>query len=69
MIFSFTSEDTIASVLLQKNKDGYEQPIAFMSRVLQNSKLKYNTMEKQAYALVSSLNDLGGYWWPPAKST
>ncbi len=28
MIFSFASEDTIASVLLQKNKDDHEQPIA-----------------------------------------
>lgn len=55
MIFCFASEDTIAGVLLQKNKDGHEQPIYFMSRVLQNSELKYNTMEKQAYALVKSL--------------
>ena len=45
-IFSFTSEDTIAGVLLQKNKEGQEQPIAFMSRALQNSELKYTTMDK-----------------------
>eukprot|EP00253_Pinus_taeda_P015867 PITA_15867 len=61
MIFSFTSEDTIASVLLQKNKDGHEQPIAFMSKVLQNSKLNYNTMEKQDYALVKSLKHFRTY--------
>ena len=54
-IFSFASEDTIVGVLLQKNKEGQEQPIAFMSRALQNSELKYTTMEKQAYALVKSL--------------
>ena len=46
MIFSFASEDTIASVLLQKNIEGFEQPIAFMSRALQNSELKYTIMEK-----------------------
>ena len=45
-IFSFASEDTIAGVLLQKNKEGQEQPIAFMSRALQHSELKYTTMEK-----------------------
>ena len=45
-IFSFSSKDTIAGVLLQKNKEGQEQPIAFMSRALQNSELKYTTMEK-----------------------
>ena len=32
-IFSFASEDTISGVLLQKNKKGQEQPIAFMSSV------------------------------------
>ena len=51
MIFSFASEDTIAGVLLQKNIEGFEQPIAFMSKALQNSELKYTIMEKQAYAL------------------
>ena len=29
IIFSFASEHTIAIVLLQKNDQGYEQPIAF----------------------------------------
>ena len=33
-IFSFASEDTLVGVLLQKNKEGQEQPIAFMSRSL-----------------------------------
>ena len=60
-IFSFASEDTIAGVLLQKNKEGQEQPIAFMSRALQNSELKYTTMEKQVYALVKSLKNLRTY--------
>ena len=39
-IFSFASEDTIVEVLLQKNKEGQEHPISFMSRSLQNSELK-----------------------------
>jgi len=55
MIFSFASEDTIVGVLLQKNFEGFERPIAFMSRALQNSELKYTIMEKQAYTLVKSL--------------
>ena len=60
-IFSFASEDTIARVLLQKNKEGQEQPIAFMSRSLQNSELKYTIMQKQAYALVKSLKHFRTY--------
>ena len=55
MIFSFASPHTVAGVLLQKNEDGYEQPIAFFSQVLHDAELKYNILEKQAYALVKSL--------------
>ena len=46
---------------MQKNEDGQEQPIAFMSRSLQNSKLKYTIMEKHAYALVKSLKHFRTY--------
>ena len=55
LTFSFASEDTLATVLLQKNNDGLEQPIAFFSKTLKDSKLKYNTLEKQAYSLVKAL--------------
>jgi hypothetical protein len=46
-IFSFASEDTIAGVLLQKNDQGHEQPIAYMSRALQNAELKYPMFENK----------------------
>ena len=51
IIFSFASEHTIAAVLLQKDDQGYEKPIAFFSRALRDAPLKYKIMEKQAYAL------------------
>ena len=54
-LFSFASEDTIVGVLLQKNYQGQEQPIAYMSKILRDSELKYHIVEKQAYALVKSL--------------
>jgi hypothetical protein len=54
-IFSFASEDTIVGVLLQKNDQGHDQPIAYMSRAFPNSELKYPMFEKQVYALVKSL--------------
>jgi hypothetical protein len=60
-IFSFASEDTIAGVLLQKNDEGQEQPIAFMSKALHSSELNYTIMEKQAYALVKSLKHFRTY--------
>ena len=40
LIFPFASESTITGVLLQKNNEGYEQPIAFINRALQYSELK-----------------------------
>jgi hypothetical protein len=55
LIFSFASEHTIAAVLLQKNKEGFEQPIAFFSKSLRDAELKYDIMEKQAYTMVKSL--------------
>ena len=56
LTFSFASQDTIAVVLLQKNVDGLEQPIAFFSKTLRDSELKYSALEKQAYSLVKALN-------------
>ena len=47
LTFSFASEDTLAVVLLQKNNDGLEQAIAFFSKTLRDSELKYNTLEKE----------------------
>jgi hypothetical protein len=54
-IFSFSSSNTIVAVLLQKNADDQEQPVAFFSKVLRDAEVKYELLEKQAYALVKSL--------------
>ena len=55
LIFSFASEHTIAAVLLQKNEEGFEQPIAFFSKILKDAELRYNIIEKHAYAMVKAL--------------
>jgi hypothetical protein len=61
LIFSFASNDTIAGVLLQKNEQGNEQPIDFMSKTLRDVELNYTSMEKQSYALVKSLKHFRTY--------
>jgi hypothetical protein len=61
LIFSFASENTIVAVLLQKNDENYEQPIAFFSKSLRDSELKYNILEKHAYALVKALKSFRAY--------
>jgi hypothetical protein len=45
LIFSFASSDTLAVVLLQKNDDGLEQPIAYFSKVLRDVEVRYYIME------------------------
>jgi hypothetical protein len=60
-LFSFASEHTIATVLLQKNSEGYEQPIAFFSKALRDAALNYNIMEKQAFSLVKAIKDFRVY--------
>eukprot|EP00253_Pinus_taeda_P022144 PITA_22144 len=61
MIFSFASEHTIAAILLQKDDQGCEKPIAFFSKALRDAPLKYKIMEKQAYSLVKAINDFKVY--------
>jgi hypothetical protein len=60
-LFSFAFEHTIAAVLLQKNNEGYEQPIAFFSKALRDVSLNYKIMEKQAFALVKAIKDFRVY--------
>ena len=50
LTFSFASEDTLAVVLLQKNKDGLEQPIAFFNKTLRDSELN-TTSQKNGLIL------------------
>jgi len=61
IIFYFYSEQTIAVVLLQTNDEGFEQPIAFFSKDLRDASLKYNIMEKHAFALVKAIKDFRVY--------
>jgi hypothetical protein len=44
LIFSFASEHKIAVVLLHKNDEGFEQPIAFLSKILRDAELKYDIL-------------------------
>lgn len=60
-IFSFASPHTLFIVLLQKNNEDHKQSIAFFSQVLREAELKYNILERQAYALVKYLKAFNFY--------
>jgi hypothetical protein len=51
----------VAVVLLQTNDGGLEQPIAYFSQALRDVEVRYDTMEKQAYALVKALKAFRTY--------
>jgi hypothetical protein len=44
----------VAAVLLQKNEEGFKQPIAFFSKSLRDAELKYDILKKQAYVMVKA---------------
>ena len=46
IIFSFTSEHMVIMVLLQKNHEDHEKPIAFYNKTLRDAPLKYNILNK-----------------------
>lgn len=54
ILFSFSSEHTMAVVLTQK-RDQLKKPISFFNRTIRDAALKYNIIEKQALALVKAL--------------
>ena len=54
-IFSFASYDTVVAVLLQKDGEYLDHPIAFFSKTLRDAELKYDPIEKWAYSLIKSL--------------
>ena len=46
LVFSYVSDHIVAVVLLQKNDQGEEHPIAFFSNILRDGELKHDIMEK-----------------------
>ena len=46
-IFSFASYDTVAVVLLQKDDEGLDYPIAFFSKTLSDAELKYDLLKNR----------------------
>jgi len=60
VLFSFALEHTMETVLMQK-KDEHKRPIAFFSRTIRDTTLKYNITEKQSLALVKELKDFHVY--------
>ena len=61
IIYSFSFEDTIASILTQKNQKGEDLPISFMIKEIHDYELRYSLLEKQAFALVRGVSHFRPY--------
>jgi hypothetical protein len=48
-LYTFASDQSLATVLTQKDDDNNEAPISFMSTNLQGAELNYPAIDKQAY--------------------
>jgi hypothetical protein len=55
IIYLFTIETIVASILTQRNAKGEEFIISFMRKNLHYYELRYSELEKQALSLVKSL--------------
>lgn len=51
ILYTFATDTSYAVLLTQKNLDGDEVPISFMSAGLDGSQLKYPEVEKHAYVM------------------
>jgi hypothetical protein len=60
-VFSFASYDTVEAVLLQKDEENFDHPVDFFSKTLRDAELRYDPIEKQAYALIKDLKSFRIY--------
>jgi hypothetical protein len=55
IIYTNSIEEAIYVVLLQKDDQNNEHPVAYMSQSLSDDEIKYSYIEKHAYALVKDI--------------
>ena len=61
ILYTFASDDSLATVLTQKEDGGDEFPISFMSTGLQGAKLNYLVVDKQAYVVFKAVKQYRPY--------
>jgi len=55
ILYSFTLEETIVSILTQKNEKEKELPIDFMIKTLHDYELNYSIIEKQVVSMIKTI--------------
>lgn len=60
-MYTFASNVSYATILTQKNDDGNEVPISYMSSNLQGVELNYPGVEKQGFAVFKAIKHFCPY--------
>jgi hypothetical protein len=61
ILYTFSSHHSIVAVLTQKNEEGKEFMVSFMSTSLQGAELEYPTIGKQAFVVFKAVKDFHPY--------
>ncbi|XP_059068490.1 uncharacterized protein LOC131858997 [Cryptomeria japonica] len=61
ILYSYVSDHTCSAILMQRNSEVVESPIAFMSYLLKTHELKYLEMEKHAFVMVKAVKHFRFY--------
>ena len=60
-LYTFATDISYAAVLTQKNQEGNEVPISFMSVGLEEAQLKYPEVDKQAFTVFKAVKHFRPY--------
>ena len=61
ILYTFATENSYAAVLTQKNDEGSEVPIYFLSSTFKNAELKYSEIDKQAFTVFKAVKYFTAY--------
>ena len=63
ILYCDASDKAIGSILVQKDDEGVERVISYLSHKLSGTQLKWATIEREAYAIIYSLKKFHAYLW------
>ena len=61
ILYTFSSDISYATILTQKNRQGGEVPISFMSSNLKGAELNYHKVDKQDFSVFKALKHFHPY--------
>ena len=62
-LYTDASNHAIGAILVQKDEQGFEKVIAYLSHKLSGAQLRWPTIEKEAFAVVYALKKFHCYLW------